>query len=107
MYRGKYHKALTFSFDDGAAADRRLAELLNKYEVKGTFNLNGGKLSRAHVWITDNETIVRHLNYQEIGNSYEPDTFNKWDAFEDFPEHVFGWDDIFYCTNSQAFKMAE
>lgn len=33
-------KALTFSYDDGPAGDRRLLEILNKYNLKGTFNLN-------------------------------------------------------------------
>jgi len=34
------HKAVTFSYDDGQIFDRRLVELFNKYNVKGTFHLN-------------------------------------------------------------------
>ena len=37
-------KALTFSYDDGNIADRRLVEVFNKYKVKGTFHLNSGTL---------------------------------------------------------------
>jgi peptidoglycan/xylan/chitin deacetylase (PgdA/CDA1 family) len=33
-------KAVTFSFDDGVLQDIRLIELLNKYGLKATFNLN-------------------------------------------------------------------
>lgn len=33
-------KALTFSYDDGRLPDRRLVEMMNRYGVKGTFNLN-------------------------------------------------------------------
>ena len=33
-------KALTFSYDDGNNKDRDLVALFNKYNVKGTFNLN-------------------------------------------------------------------
>ena len=33
-------KAVTFSYDDGVKADARLLEILNKYGLKGTFNLN-------------------------------------------------------------------
>lgn len=33
-------KALTFSYDDGQAADRRLVKILNKYGMRGTFNIN-------------------------------------------------------------------
>ena len=34
-------KAVTFSYDDGVAQDKRLAELFDKYGMKGTFNFNG------------------------------------------------------------------
>lgn len=37
-------KAITFSFDDGMTQDVRFIELLNKYNLKGTFNLNSNKL---------------------------------------------------------------
>ena len=37
-------KAVTFSFDDGTIQDVRLVELLNKYGLKATFNLNSGYL---------------------------------------------------------------
>lgn len=33
-------KALTLSYDDGPASDRKLLEILNRYGVKGTFNFN-------------------------------------------------------------------
>lgn len=39
-----YKKILTFSYDDGVTQDVRLIELLNKYGMKGTFNLNSGFL---------------------------------------------------------------
>ena len=37
-------KAVTFSYDDGMTQDIRLIELLNKYNLKCTFNINSGKL---------------------------------------------------------------
>ena len=47
MYEEKYMrfpegraKALTFSYDDGVSADKRLVKILDKYGLKGTFNLN-------------------------------------------------------------------
>lgn len=39
MWNGKL-KALTFSFDDGVTQDIRAIEILNKYGLKATFNLN-------------------------------------------------------------------
>ena len=35
-------KAVTFSYDDGVTQDLRLIEMLNRYGMKGTFNLNSG-----------------------------------------------------------------
>lgn len=41
---GKY-KAVTFSYDDGFCTDIRLAPTLDKYGLKGTFNINNGYIS--------------------------------------------------------------
>ncbi|MCS7463483.1 polysaccharide deacetylase family protein [Paenibacillus doosanensis] len=38
---GKF-KALTMSYDDGRAADRRLVRIFNDHGIKGTFHLNSG-----------------------------------------------------------------
>ena len=37
-------RAVTLSFDDGKAEDRKMVEILNQYGVKCTFNLNAGKI---------------------------------------------------------------
>ena len=37
-------KALTLSYDDGVRADIRLAEIINAYGIKCTFNINSGNL---------------------------------------------------------------
>ena len=39
MFNGKM-KALTFSYDDGCKQDIKTANVLSKYRMKGTFNLN-------------------------------------------------------------------
>lgn len=36
------HKVLTMSYDDGKLEDKRLVNIFNKYEIKGTFHINGG-----------------------------------------------------------------
>ena len=43
MWQGK-KKAVTFSFDDGVLQDIDIIAVLNKYGLKGTFNLNSGYL---------------------------------------------------------------
>ena len=39
MWNGKL-KAITFSYDDAVTQDIRMIELMDKYGLKGTFNLN-------------------------------------------------------------------
>ncbi len=43
----KYKKLLTFSFDDGITQDMRFIEILNKYGLKCTFNLNSQLLGES------------------------------------------------------------
>lgn len=46
-WKDKYRKAVTFSYDDGVTQDIRLIELFNKYNFKGTFNLNSELLGNS------------------------------------------------------------
>lgn len=40
LFPGFKKKAVTFSYDDGHINDKKLVEILNKYGLKGTFNVN-------------------------------------------------------------------
>jgi len=42
-------KAVTLSYDDGVEQDKRLVEILNRYSLKATFNINSGHFGRKHV----------------------------------------------------------
>ncbi|MBE5740667.1 MAG: polysaccharide deacetylase [Clostridiales bacterium] len=72
MWNGK-KKAITFSFDDGVTQDIRLVEVLNKYGLKGTFNLNSAKLGLpGDVWKVEWGEIPRKmLNASQVGELYE------------------------------------
>ena len=39
-------KAMTLSYDDGAKDDIRLIEIMQKYGLKGTFNICSGRLQK-------------------------------------------------------------
>lgn len=41
-FPGFKYKALTLSYDDGLKSDKRLIEIMLKYGLKGTFNINSG-----------------------------------------------------------------
>ena len=43
IFPGGRMKAFTVSYDDAWPEDRRLIEIMNKYGVKGTFNINSGE----------------------------------------------------------------
>ena len=56
-------KAVTFSFDDGVTQDIRLIEILNRYGLKGTFNLNSALLG-LNGCLNRNGVDVRHDKVQ-------------------------------------------
>ena len=58
-WQGK-NKAITFSYDDGITQDIRLIELLNKYNLKCTFNLNSELLSKNRILICDGKKISHY-----------------------------------------------
>lgn len=72
MWNGK-KKAVTFSFDDGVTQDIRLVEILNKYGLKGTFNLNSAKLGLpGDSWKVDGREIPRSMvNASAVKELYE------------------------------------
>ena len=53
-------KAVTFSYDDGVTQDIRLIELLNKYSLKCTFNLNSELLGKPGILIRENQRISHY-----------------------------------------------
>lgn len=56
MFFGK-KKAITFSYDDGVTQDVRLIEILNKYGLKATFNLNSGHLGKTGSLIREGKNV--------------------------------------------------
>ncbi len=73
MWNGK-NKAITFSFDDGVYQDKRLIELLDKYNLKATFNLNSGRLGASTKWNSvsfGGEVTNVYLNPSEIKEVYK------------------------------------
>ena len=72
MWNGK-KKAITFSFDDGVTQDIRLIEILNKYGLKGTFNLNSAKLGLlGEPWKVDWGEVSRVIiNASQVKSVYQ------------------------------------
>ncbi len=73
MWNGK-NKAITFSFDDGVQQDKRCVEILNKYGLKATFNLNSAKfgLKFPYTMPSDGRIIERTIiNPDEVTPLYK------------------------------------
>ena len=68
----KKMKAITFSYDDGVTQDIRMIELLNKYGLKCTFNLNSGLFARRGI-LNRNGLRISHykLHPEDIKSVYE------------------------------------
>lgn len=54
-------RAVTFSFDDGNIDDRQMVEILNRYGIKCTFNINSGKI----------EGNAKKVQFEEFEELYE------------------------------------
>lgn len=71
MFNGK-NKAVTFSYDDGVTQDIRLIELLNKYGLKCTFNINSELLSNNNILIREGLRISHYkLHPSDLKYVYE------------------------------------
>ena len=68
MWNGKM-KAVTFSYDDGITQDIRLIELLDRYGLRGTFNLNLGRQKETDTF-RKSDIIVKHLNVCDLTKVY-------------------------------------
>lgn len=64
-WQGKM-KALTFSYDDGVTYDIRLSEIFNRYGMKGTFNINSGKIDTDHHFMKKDVPIQYQTRAQLI-----------------------------------------
>ena len=64
-YPGGKAKAVTFSYDDGTTQDIRLVELLNKYNLKSTFNINSELLANRGVLIRNDKRISHYKLFPE------------------------------------------
>lgn len=74
MWNGK-HKAVTFSFDDGVTQDIKAIEILNKYNLKSTFNINSsllglsGQLNIREQQINHNKVNVK--DFKKVYDGHE------------------------------------
>lgn len=65
-------KAVTFSYDDGTTQDIQLIELLNKYDLKATFNLNSERLGVNKILIREGKRVSHYkIHPEDVRYVYE------------------------------------
>lgn len=62
-------KALTLSYDDGVESDKKLLGILNKYNIRCTFNLNSGIQTYENCW-NNNGFDVHRMDSDNLKQLY-------------------------------------
>lgn len=70
-FPGGKKKALTLSYDDGVLQDARLAALLRRYHVKGTFNINSGLLGKRGIHRGVDHSCFEPEQLKEVYDGFE------------------------------------
>lgn len=69
---GNIKKAITFSYDDGVTQDVQMIELMNKYGIKGTFNLNSELLGTGTFLTGPNYRLCHYkIRPEDVRHLYE------------------------------------
>ena len=55
-------KAFNVTYDDGVLQDIRFVELLRKYYLRGTFNVNSGLMENEFEWIHEKGYVIKRLS---------------------------------------------
>jgi peptidoglycan/xylan/chitin deacetylase (PgdA/CDA1 family) len=70
LYPNGKAKAFNVSYDDGILQDIRFVEMLNLYNLKGTFNLNSGLMENEFEWVHEKGCVVKRLSKEKVLTLY-------------------------------------
>ena len=71
LYPGGKAKAFNISYDDGVIQDIRFVEMLNRYGLKGTFNLNYGLMRSGFTWVHECGMMIHRIPEDQVAAVYE------------------------------------
>ena len=64
-------KVFNVTYDDGVLQDVRFVALLNKYNLKGTFNLNSGLMESEFEWTHESGRVIKRLSKEKAVSLYQ------------------------------------
>lgn len=70
-YPNGKEKAFNVTYDDGVLQDREFVQLLNRYGIKGTFNLNSELMKHEFAWMHECGMVVKRLSVDAVKELYE------------------------------------
>lgn len=71
LYPNGKKKVFNLTYDDGVLQDREFIQLLNKYGIKGTFNLNSELMKQEFAWIHPCGMVVKRLSCDAVQGLYD------------------------------------
>lgn len=71
LYPDGKSKAFNVTYDDGVLQDKELISMLNKYGIKGTFNLNSALMKQEFAWFHECGMVVKRLSEKAVIGLYD------------------------------------
>ena len=71
MNQKRKTKVFNVTYDDGVLQDVRFVALLNKYNLKGTFNLNSGLMESEFEWTHESGRVIKRLSKEKAVPLYQ------------------------------------
>ncbi len=98
MFDGKM-KAVTFSYDDGVTQDIRLIEMLDRYGLKATFNLNSELLGKSGSL----DILGKEISHNKI----QPNEINKVYKGHEIAAHTLTHPDMTEMAADEVIRQVE
>ena len=92
-------KAITFSYDDGVTQDIRFVELLNKYNLKCTFNINSELLAKKGMLMREGQRISHY--------KVHPDDVKTIYAGHEVAVHTLTHPNLTRCEDAEIIRQVE
>ena len=93
------NKAVTFSYDDGVTQDIRLINLLNKYGLKSTFNINSQLLGHKGILPNGNNPLAHY--------KIHPDDVKRVYEGHEVAVHTLTHPNLTQCDDAEVIRQVE